>query len=115
MSGEEFEGREIAVKEFDERTLNAARLYALLRQECGIQDPWHILTVAICAFEQMHTKEGWEFVLTNKRDIEDVGELFEQATSPEEFREGLIELKERDLMERLERLEAEEQLREDGL
>jgi hypothetical protein len=103
MSQEEFEGREIPVKEYEERTLNAARLYSLLRQECGMEDPWHIMVLATCAFERIHLKEGWEFVLVNRRDIEDVGRLFERSNTPEEFREGLIELKEQDLRERIER------------
>jgi hypothetical protein len=51
----------------------------------------------------MHIKEGWEFVLANKQDIEDVGQLFERSNNPEQFRAGLIELKEQDLMEQLER------------
>ena len=107
MSEEEFEGRGIFVKEYGERTLKAARLYSLLRQECEIEEPWHIMALTICAFEQMHIKDGWEFVLANKQDIEDVGQLFERSNSPEEFREGLIELKEQDLMEQLERSEPE--------
>jgi hypothetical protein len=53
----------------------------------------------------MHIKDGWEFVLANKQDIEDVGQLFERSSTPEEFRDGLIELKEQDLMEQLERAE----------
>lgn len=87
------------VKEYGERTLNMARLYSLLRQECDIQDPWHIMVLAACSFEQLHIKDGWEYVLTNRRDIEEVGQLFERSNSPEEFREGLIELKERYLLE----------------
>ena len=31
----------------------------------------------------------------NRRDIEDIAGLFERSTSPEEFRDGLLELKER--------------------
>ena len=46
---------------------------------------------------------GWEFVLTNRKDIEDVGLLFEQSNSAQEFRERLEKLKEQDLRERLER------------
>jgi hypothetical protein len=99
----EDERRDLPVKEYGERTLNAARLYSLLRQEYGAEDPWHTMVLAICAFEQLHIKDGWEFVLTNKQDIEDVGRLFERSNSPEEFREGLMELKERDLMERMEK------------
>ena len=105
MSYEELEGRGIFVKEYAERTLKVARLYSLLRQECGIEEPWHIMALTTCAFEQMHIKEGWEFVLANKQDIEDVGQLFERSNTPEEFRDGLIELKEQDLMEQLERAE----------
>jgi hypothetical protein len=103
MSDEEFEGREIPIKEYGQRTLNVARLYSLLRQEVGMEDPWHIMVLATCAFERIHLKEGWEFVLVNRRDIEDVGRLFERSNTPEEFREGLIELKEQDLRERIER------------
>ena len=103
MSEEELEGRGIFVKEYGERTLKAARLYSLLRQECGIEEPWHIMALTTCAFEQMHIKDGWEFVLANKQDIEDVGQLFERSNNPEQFRAGLIELKEQDLMEQLER------------
>lgn len=110
---EEFRGRDIPVKEYEARTLNAARLYSLLRQECGIEDPWHIIVLATCAFEQIHLKDGWEFALTNRRDIEDVGQLFERSNTPQEFREGLVELKEKDLQERLDRMEAEERLSED--
>ena len=108
MSEEELEDlakRGIFVKEYGERTLKVARLYSLLRQECGIVEPWHILALTVCSFEQMHTKEGWEFVLANKQDIEDVGQLFERSSTPQEFRDGLIELKEQDLMEQLERAE----------
>ena len=103
MSDAEFEGREIPVKEYGQRTLNVARLYSLLRQEGGLEDPWHIMVLATCAFEQIHLKDGWEFVLTNRQDIEDVGQLFERSKSPDEFREGLIELKEQDLRQRMER------------
>jgi hypothetical protein len=91
------------VKEYGERTLNMARLFSLLRQECDMQDPWHVMVLSLCSFEQMHLKDGWEFVLTNCKDIEDVGLLFERSNSPQEFREGLVRLKERDLMQRLER------------
>ena len=105
MSYDELEARGIFVKEYGERTLKLARLYSLLRQECGIEEPWHIMALTTCAFERMHTKEGWEFVLANKQDIEDVGQLFERSNSPQEFRDGLIELKERALMEQLERSE----------
>jgi len=99
----EDESGELIVKEFEERTLNAARLYYLLRQETGIEDPWHTIVLATCAFDKLHLKDGWEFVLVNKQDIEDVGQLFERSNSPEEFREGLIQLKELDLMEQMER------------
>ena len=105
MSYEELEERGIFVKEYGERTLKLARLYSLLRQECGIEEPWHIMALTTCAFEGLHTKEGWEFVLANKQDIEDVGQLFERSNSPQEFKEGLIELKEQDLMEQLARSE----------
>jgi len=103
MSDEEFETREIPVKEYGERTLNAARLYSLLRRESDVKDPWHIMVLAVCSFEQLHIRDGWEFALSNYQDIEDVAGVYERANSPQEFREGIIELKERDLMERLER------------
>ena len=86
MSEEELEGRGIFVKEYGERTLKAARLYSLLRQECEIEEPWHIMALTICAFEQMHIKDGWEFVLANKQDREGAGPLLERSNRPEEFR-----------------------------
>lgn len=105
MSEGTFEGEYPPVKEYEERTLNVARLYYLLRQECDIEDPWHIMVLAACAFERIHLKDGWEFVLTNRDDIEDVGQLFERSNSSEEFREGLLELKEQDMRKKLERNE----------
>jgi hypothetical protein len=100
---EDFENQDLTPKEFGKRTLNAARLYSLLRQESDVKDPWHIMVLAVCSFEQLHIRDGWEFALTNRQDIEDIAGVFERANSPQEFREGIIELKERDLMERLER------------
>ena len=100
---EDFENKDLTPKEFGKRTLNAARLYSLLRQESDVKDPWHVMVLAVCSFEQLHVRDGWEFALTNRQDIEDVAGVFERANSPQEFREGIIELKERDLIERLER------------
>jgi hypothetical protein len=100
---EDFENKDLTPKEFGKRTLNAARLYSLLRQESDVKDPWHVMVLAVCSFEQLHVRDGWEFALPNRQDIEDVAGVFERANSPQEFREGIIELKERDLMERLER------------
>lgn len=97
------EDGKLTVKEYSERTLNAARLCHLLRQECEIEDPWHIVAVSLCAHERMHSKDSWEFILTHKTDIEDIQRLFERANSPEEFRDGIIELKERDLERKLAR------------
>ncbi len=93
----------IPVKEYGARTLDAARLYSLLRQETGIEDPWHILVLAVCAFERLHVKDGWQFVLLNRRDIEEVGRLYETSGTPQEFQEGLISLKEHHLRERMDR------------
>jgi hypothetical protein len=100
---EDFENKDLTPKEFGKRTLNAARLYSLLRRESDVKDPWHVMVLAVCSFEQLHIRDGWEFALSNRQDIEDVAGVFERANSPQEFREGIIELKERDLMERLER------------
>ena len=100
---EDFENKDLTPKEFGKRTLNAARLYSLLRQESDVKDPWHVMVLAVCSFEQLHIRDGWEFAWTNRQDIEDVAGVFERANSPQEFREGIIELKERDLMERLKR------------
>src|SRR3954453_17775682 len=107
---EDFEERELQVKEYGKRTLKAARLYSLLRRQGDVKDPWHIMVLATCAFEEMHIRDGWEFALTNRQDIEDVAGVFERANSPQEFRDGLIELKERDLMEQLKRLEGNDQI-----
>ncbi len=102
---EDFEERELQAKEFGKRTLRAARLYSLLRRQSNVEDPWHVMVLAVCSFEEMHLRDGWEFALTNRQDIEDVAGVYERANSPQEFREGIIELKERDLMEQLKRQE----------
>ena len=104
---EDSEERELSPKVYGKQTLKAARLYSLLRRQGNVEDPWHVMVLAVCSFEEMHIRDGWEFALANRQDIEDVAGIFERATSPQEFREGLIELKERDLRERLERLEGE--------
>lgn len=49
----------------------------------------------------MHTKEAWEFVLLNRRDVEDIAGVFERSNTPDEFREKLTELKEREMTQRL--------------
>ena len=102
-------GENLRPKEFGKRTLKAARMYSLLRREGDVKDPWHVMVLAVCSFEEMHIRDGWEFALANRQDIEDVAGVFERANSPQEFREGLIELKERDLMEQLKRLEGTDQ------
>lgn len=95
---EDYDGQDLAPKEYSERTMKAARMYHLCGEE---EDSWSSVALAVCAFEGLHTKDGWEFVLTNHRDIEDVAELFGKSDSPEEFRNGLLELKEKDLKRRM--------------
>jgi hypothetical protein len=95
---EEYKGEDLSPKEYSDRTLKAARMYHLCGEE---EDRWSVVALAICAFEGLHTKDGWEFVLTNRRDIENVAEVFGKAESPEEFRDGLLELKEKDLKRRM--------------
>ena len=91
--------RQAAPREFGERTLKAGRMLYMC-QENGTEDPWNTVAMAVCAFEGLHTKEGWEYLLTNRRDIEDIAGVFERASSPEEFTRELITLKERDLTRR---------------
>ncbi len=95
-----FGNRRTEPKEFGERTLKAGRMLHMC-QESGTEDPWNTVAMAVCAFEGLHTKDGWEYLLMNRRDIEDIAGLFERSTSPEEFRDGLLELKERDLTRRM--------------
>lgn len=101
MTQESDSGEVFSVKEYEERTLNAARLCFMLRQELEVDDPWHLLVLSLCAFERMHAKESWEYVLTHKQDIEDVAAVFENSTSPDEFRAGILKLKERDLQKQM--------------
>ncbi len=49
----------------------------------------------------MHTKEAWEYILTNRRDVEDKAGVFESYDTPDEFRRGLMKLEERELAYRL--------------
>ena len=95
---EDSRGENLSPKEYSDRTLKAARMYHLCGED---EDSWSSVALAVCAFEGLHTKDGWEFVLTNRRDIEDVAELFGKASSPEEFRDGLLDLKEQDLKRRM--------------
>ncbi len=92
---------DLTPKEYGSRTLKAGRMYHLCR-ESGVEEPWNIVVLAICSFEQLHTKDAWEFVLTNRQDIEDIAGVYKQSNSPQEFRERLIELKKRELLERIE-------------
>lgn len=95
---EGFEREELAPKEYGERTLKAARMYHLCGEE---EDRWSVVALAVCAFEGLHVKDGWEFVLSNRRDIEDVAGVFSRSESPEDFRAGIIALKEHDLRRRM--------------
>lgn len=97
MSGD-FGERELSPKEYSERTLKAARMYHLCGEE---DDRWSVVALAVCAFEGLHVKDGWEFVLSNRRDIEDVAGVFSRAETPEDFRDGILELKEKDLRRRM--------------
>ena len=97
---EESVGGMVAPKEYGRLTLKAGRMYHLVRER-EVEDMWNFVVPAICAFEEMHIKDAWEFVLLNRRDIEDVAGVYESANSPEEFREGIVKLKERDLAKRL--------------
>lgn len=81
-------------REFGERTLKAGRMLHMCREN-GTEDAWNTVAMAVCAFEGLHTKDGWEYLLMNRRDIEDIAGLFERSTSPEEFRDGLLDLKQR--------------------
>jgi hypothetical protein len=95
---ESYNGEGPTPKEYSDRTMKAARMYHLCGEE---EDSWSSVALAVCAFEGLHTKDGWEFVLTHRRDIEEVAEVFGKADSPEEFRDGIVELKEQDLKRRM--------------
>ena len=86
-------------REFGERTLKAGRMLHMC-QENGTEDPWNTVAMAVCAFEGLHTKDGWEYLLMNRRDIEDIAGVFERADTPEEFAKEILKLKERDLTRR---------------
>ena len=77
---DDFDGRP-SPKEFGKWILGAGRLYRLLRQECGIEPPSHNVVLAVCSFEDLYIKDGWEYMLTNRKDVEDTGRLFEQGSS----------------------------------
>ena len=86
-------------REFGERTLKAGRMLHMC-QENGTEDPWNTVAMAVCAFEGLHTKDGWEYLLMNHRDIEDIAGVFDRSSTPEEFAGELLRLKERDLARR---------------
>lgn len=87
-------------REFGERTLKAGRMLHMCHEN-GTEDPWNTVAMAVCAFEGLHTKDGWEYLLMNRRDIEDIAGVFERADTPEEFTRELLQLKQRDLSRRI--------------
>ena len=95
MLGNSPDGRP-SPREFGKRTLKTGRLLHMSR-ESGVEDPWNNIALAVCAFEELHARDGWEYLLTNRRDIEDVADVYARAETPEQFREELLRLKERDL------------------
>ncbi|QIN83354.1 hypothetical protein GBA63_12445 [Rubrobacter tropicus] len=84
---------------FGERTLKAGRMLYMCHEN-GTEDPWNTVAMAVCAFEGLHTKDGWEYLLMNRRDIEDIAGAYEKADTPEEFTREILRLKERDLAPR---------------
>lgn len=92
----DFEQRRATPREFGERTLKAGRMLHMCREN-GTEDPWNTVAMAVCAFEGLHTKDGWEFLLMNRNDIEDIAGVYERADTPEEFTAQLLRLKERGL------------------
>ena len=93
MLGDSRDGKRTP-REFGKRTLKTGRLLHMSR-ESGVEDPWSNIALAVCAFEELHTKDGWEYLLTNRRDIEDIADVYAKATTPEEFKEELLRLKQR--------------------
>ena len=91
--------RQTEPREFGERTLKAGRMLYMCHEN-GTEDPWNTVAMAVCAFEGLHTKDGWEYLLMNRRDIEDIANLYEKADTPEAFTRGLLRLKERDVVRR---------------
>lgn len=91
--------RQTEPREFDERTLKAGRMLHMCHEN-GTEDPWNTVAMAVCAFENLHTKDGWEYLLMNRRDIEDIAGLYDRADTPEEFASELLRLKQRDVVRR---------------
>lgn len=98
MFGDHAKGR-TEPREFGERALKAGRMLHMCREN-GTEDPWNTVAMAVCAFENLHTKDGWEYLLMNRNDIEDIAGVFERADTPEEFATQLRRLKERGLTRR---------------
>ena len=91
--------RQTKPREFGERTLKAGRMLYMCHEN-GTEDPWNTVAMAVCAFENLHTKDGWEYLLMNRRDIEDIAGIYERADTPEEFARELLRLKQRDVVRR---------------
>ena len=91
--------RQTRPREFTERTLKAGRMLHMCREN-GTEDPWNTVAMAVCAFEGLHPKDGWEYLLMNRNDIEDIAGVYERANNAEEFTEQLLRLKGRGLTRR---------------
>ena len=80
------------VREFKERLVKAARMYALC-EKAGVSEPMDVTGLAVAAFEDVPLREALVFLRTNEQNVRDLAWAFENSGSAEEFEQRLGEIK----------------------
>ena len=80
------------VREFKERLIKAARMYAMC-EKAGVSEPMDVTGLAVAAFEDLPLREALVFVRTNEQNVRDLAWAFANSESAEEFEQRLGEIK----------------------
>ena len=83
---------ETRVREFKERLVKAARMYAMC-QRAGVAEPLEVTALAVAAFEDMPLNQALVFVRSNERNVKDLAWAFENSGTAAEFERRLKEIK----------------------
>jgi hypothetical protein len=85
-------GGQGGVREFKERLIKAARMYAMC-EKAGVSEPMDVTGLAVSAFEELPLREALVFVRTNEQNVRDLAWAFANSESAEEFEQRLGEIK----------------------
>ena len=85
-------GNRTGVREFKERLLKAARMYAMC-QKAGVAEPLDVVALAVAAFEDMPVKQAIVFVRSNEQNVKDLAWAFSNSNSAQEFEQRVKEIR----------------------